>query len=61
VAEILAGLPGLVNYKTIPGVVYTSPEVASVGATEEGLKERGVSYTAGSFPFRANGRSLAMA
>ena len=60
VAEILAGLPGLVDYRTIPGVVYTSPEVAFVGATEESLKERGVSYTVGSFPFRANGRSLAM-
>jgi dihydrolipoamide dehydrogenase len=60
VAEILAGLPGLVNYKTIPAVVYTSPEAASVGATEENLKERGVAYTAGIFYFKANGRALAM-
>jgi dihydrolipoamide dehydrogenase len=48
------------NYETVPGVVYTWPEVASVGATEEQLKERGVAYKAGKFPFMANGRARAM-
>lgn len=56
-AEILAGQAGHVNYDVIPGVVYTTPEVASVGKTEEELKEAGVGYTAGKFPFTANGRS----
>lgn len=60
VAEIIAGKAGRVNDKTIPAVVYTSPEIAFVGATEESLKERGVSFTTGSFPLRANGRALAM-
>jgi dihydrolipoamide dehydrogenase len=61
VAEILAGMPGEVNYDTIPSVVYTWPEVASVGKSEEDLKQEGVAYNKGSFPFRANGRALAMA
>ena len=56
-AEMLAGQAGHVNYNTIPGVVYTYPEVASVGKTEEALKEAGVSYTVGKFPFTANGRA----
>jgi dihydrolipoamide dehydrogenase len=58
-AEILAGQHGHVNYEAIPGVVYTWPEVASVGATEEELKARGVAYKAGKFPFTANGRARA--
>jgi dihydrolipoamide dehydrogenase len=57
VAEILAGQAGHVNYDVIPGVVYTSPEVASVGKTEEELKEAGVAYVSGKFPFTANGRA----
>ncbi|MDB5565704.1 MAG: lpd [Tardiphaga sp.] len=56
-AEILAGQAGHVNYDVIPGVVYTTPEVAAVGKTEEELKEAGVAYTVGKFPFTANGRS----
>jgi dihydrolipoyl dehydrogenase len=59
VAEMIAGKAGHVNYETIPGVVYTWPEVASVGKSEEQLKEAGVSYTAGEFLFRANGRAQA--
>ncbi|WP_337876851.1 dihydrolipoyl dehydrogenase [Elioraea sp.] len=59
-AEILAGQHPHVNYEAIPGVVYTWPEVASVGATEEELKSRGVAYRAGKFPFSANGRARAM-
>ncbi len=57
VAEILAGQAGHVNYDVIPGVVYTTPEVSSVGKTEEELRQAGVAYTAGKFPFTANGRS----
>jgi dihydrolipoamide dehydrogenase len=57
VAEILAGQAGHVNYEVIPGVVYTTPEVSSVGKTEEELKQAGVAYTVGKFPFTANGRS----
>jgi dihydrolipoamide dehydrogenase len=57
VAEILAGQAGHVNYDVIPGVVYTTPEVAAVGKTEEELKEAGIAYTSGKFPFTANGRS----
>lgn len=57
VAEILAGQAGHVNYDVIPSVVYTAPEVASVGKTEEDLKAAGISYTAGKFPFTANGRA----
>ena len=56
-AEILAGQAGHVNYDVIPGVVYTTPEVASLGKTEEELKEAGIAYNAGKFPFTANGRS----
>jgi dihydrolipoamide dehydrogenase len=56
-AEILAGQAGHVNYDVIPGVVYTTPEVSAVGKTEEELKQAGVAYTVGKFPFTANGRS----
>jgi dihydrolipoamide dehydrogenase len=56
-AEMLAGKAGHVNYDVIPSVVYTSPEVASVGKTEEELKEAGVAYNTGRFPFTANGRA----
>ncbi|KTQ94217.1 dihydrolipoamide dehydrogenase [Aureimonas ureilytica] len=59
-AEILAGQKGHVNYAVIPSVVYTSPEVASVGQTEEELKKNGVAYKVGKFPFSANGRARAM-
>jgi dihydrolipoamide dehydrogenase len=61
VAEILAGQAGHVNYDAIPGVVYTWPEAASVGKTEEQLKQEGVEYRVGKFPFTANGRARAMA
>ena len=57
VAEILAGQAGHVNADVIPGVIYTSPEVASVGKTEEELKAAGIDYRAGKFPFTANGRA----
>ncbi|MFC3206923.1 dihydrolipoyl dehydrogenase [Aquamicrobium soli] len=60
VAERIAGQAGHVNYDVIPSVVYTSPEVASVGKTEEELKKAGVDYKAGKFPFTANGRARAM-
>jgi dihydrolipoamide dehydrogenase len=56
-AEILAGQAGHVNYDVIPSVVYTAPEVASVGKTEEELKEAGIAYRVGKFPFTANGRA----
>jgi dihydrolipoamide dehydrogenase len=59
-AEILAGQAGHVNYDVIPSVVYTFPEVASVGKTEEELKAAGVAYKAGKFPFTANGRARVM-
>jgi dihydrolipoamide dehydrogenase len=59
VAELLAGRAGHVNYEVIPNVVYTFPEIASVGRTEEELKEAGVAYNAGKFPFTANGRAKA--
>jgi len=61
VAELVAGMPGEVNYDTIPSVVYTWPEIASVGKSEEQLKREGVACNKGNFPFRANGRALAMA
>ena len=60
IAEILAGQAGHVNYDVIPGVVYTNPEIASVGKTEEELKAAGVAYKSGKFPFTANGRARAM-
>jgi dihydrolipoamide dehydrogenase len=59
-AEIMAGKSGHVNYSVIPGVVYTSPEVASVGATEEQLKEQGRAYKVGKFPFMGNARAKAV-
>ncbi|WP_129714412.1 dihydrolipoyl dehydrogenase [Pedobacter sp. SYP-B3415] len=59
VAERIAGQKPHINYNLIPGVVYTWPEVASVGETEEQLKERGVQFKAGSFPFKASGRAKA--
>ncbi|CUW38456.1 lipoamide dehydrogenase, E3 component is part of three enzyme complexes(Dihydrolipoamide dehydrogenase,1-468) [Magnetospirillum sp. XM-1] len=59
-AEILAGQHGHVNYDAIPAVVYTWPEVASVGKTEEQLKAEGIAYKAGKFPFTANGRARSM-
>ncbi|MEI4481350.1 MULTISPECIES: dihydrolipoyl dehydrogenase [unclassified Phyllobacterium] len=60
VAEILAGQAGHVNFDAIPSVVYTQPEVASVGKTEEELKAAGIEYKSGKFPFTANGRARAM-
>ncbi|MCV9966064.1 dihydrolipoyl dehydrogenase [Pararhizobium sp. BT-229] len=60
VAEIIAGQAGHVNYDVIPSVVYTQPEVASVGKTEEELKAAGIAYKVGKFPFTANGRARAM-
>ena len=59
-AERLAGQAGHVNYGVIPGVVYTWPEVASIGQTEEQVKEAGTPYRVGKFPFTANGRARAM-
>jgi dihydrolipoamide dehydrogenase len=59
-AEQLAGQHGHVNYDAIPGVIYTWPEVASVGKTEEDLKAEGVAYSVGKFPFTANGRARAL-
>ena len=60
VVEIIAGKYGHVNYQTIPSVIYTYPEVASVGKTEEELKSEGISYKAGKFPFMANSRARAI-
>ena len=59
VAELIAGKAGHVNYDVIPGVVYTAPEIASVGKTEEELKEAAVPYKTGKFPFTANSRARA--
>lgn len=61
VAELIAGQSGHVNYGAIPSVVYTSPEIAMVGKTEEQLKAEGVAYKVGKFPFTANGRARANA
>ncbi|WP_028918902.1 dihydrolipoyl dehydrogenase [Pseudoxanthomonas suwonensis] len=61
VAELIAGLPGHVNFDTIPYVIYTGPEIAWVGKTEQQLKTEGVPYKAGTFPFAAVGRAVAMA
>lgn len=60
VAELIAGQRPHINYDAIPGIVYTWPEVATVGKTEEELKEAGVEYRSGKFPFTANGRARAM-
>ena len=60
VAERIAGQHGHVNFNTIPSVIYTSPEIASVGRTEQQLKADGVAYKAGTFPFLANGRARAL-
>ena len=60
VAELIFGQSGHVNYDTIPSVVYTSPEVASIGKTEEQLKEKGIKYKIGKFPFLANSRAKAI-
>ncbi|MFN6924677.1 MAG: dihydrolipoyl dehydrogenase [Tabrizicola sp.] len=60
VAEILAGKHGHVNYGVIPGVIYTTPEVANVGKTEEQLKEEGRAYKVGKFPFMGNARAKAV-
>ncbi|CAK0775691.1 Dihydrolipoyl dehydrogenase [uncultured Gammaproteobacteria bacterium] len=60
VAEIIAGQSGHINYDAIPGIVYTWPEVAAVGKTEEELKKAGIAYKIGKFPFSANGRARAM-
>ncbi len=58
--ELMAGLPGHVNYDAIPGIIYTHPEVATVGRTEQELKDAGIPYKKGKFPFMANGRAKAM-
>lgn len=60
IAEILAGQAGHVNYSTVPSIVYTFPEVASVGYTEEEVKAKGLAYNVGSFPFTPNGRARAL-
>ncbi|SJZ66148.1 dihydrolipoyl dehydrogenase [Novilysobacter spongiicola] len=60
VAELIAGLPGHVNLDTVPWVIYTEPEIAWVGQTEQQLKEEGTPYKTGSFPFAAIGRAVAM-
>ena len=60
VAELISGKAGYVNYDIIPGVIYTSPEVASVGKTEEQLKKNNVNYKVGKFPFMANSRAKAI-
>ena len=60
VAEIIAGQSGHVNYDLIPGVIYTSPEVATIGKTEEQLKKLNISYKIGKFPFMANSRAKAI-
>jgi dihydrolipoamide dehydrogenase len=59
-AEILAGQTGHINYDTIPGIVYTWPEVASLGKTEEQLNEANIAYNKGKFNFSANARARAM-
>jgi len=60
VAELIAGKPGHVNLDTVPWVIYTEPEISWVGKTEKELKDAGVPYKTGSFPFAANGRAVAM-
>ncbi|MEQ8289469.1 MAG: dihydrolipoyl dehydrogenase [Gammaproteobacteria bacterium] len=61
IAERIAGKPGHMNYATIPWVIYTWPEIAWVGKSEEELQQQGIEYRSGSFPFMANGRARAMA
>jgi dihydrolipoamide dehydrogenase len=56
--EVIAGKPGHVNYDVIPGIIYTNPELASVGLSEEQAKEKGIEVRIGKFPFRANGRAI---
>ncbi|HAE50252.1 MAG TPA: dihydrolipoyl dehydrogenase, partial [Tistrella mobilis] len=60
VAEMIAGQSGHIDYNLIPGVIYTWPEVASVGRTEEQLKADGIAYKPGKFPFSANSRARAV-
>lgn len=60
VAEAIAGKPAHINYNAIPSVIYTYPEVASVGQTEEQLKKKGIEYSKGVFPFLANSRAKAI-
>src|SRR5690606_38699388 len=60
VVERILGEHGHVDFNTIPWVIYTEPEIAWVGKTEEQLKEAGIEYKVGTFPFAANGRALAM-
>ena len=60
VAEIIAGRPGEVNYDAIPSIIYTWPEVASVGLTEEQIKERDIPYCSGTYPFTGAGRARCM-
>jgi dihydrolipoamide dehydrogenase len=60
VAELIAGQHAHIDYNTIPWVIYTSPEIAWVGSTEQQLKAQGRAYKAGQFPFMANGRALGM-
>jgi dihydrolipoamide dehydrogenase len=60
VADLIAGHFAEVNYRVIPSVIYTAPEIAWVGQTEQQLKAAGIAYRAGSFPFAANGRARAM-
>jgi dihydrolipoamide dehydrogenase len=60
VAELIAGLPAHIHFDTVPWVIYTDPEIAWVGKTEQELKDAGVEYKAGSFPFAATGRGLAL-
>jgi dihydrolipoamide dehydrogenase len=57
--ELIAGKSGHVNYNVIPGIIYTNPELAGVGLTEDQAKEKGIDYRVGKFPFRANGRAVA--
>lgn len=58
--EIIAGTAGHVNYNTVPSIVYTHPEVASVGLTEEEVKAKGIDYKVGKFAFMANSRARAV-
>ncbi len=59
VAELIAGKPAHIHFDTVPWVVYTDPEIAWVGRTEQQLEEDGIEFRSGSFPFAANGRALA--